>query len=72
MLVAASGLSDELDTEGGSVRVRLIVGLLLCWGRFVCGGCVEGFTRYGIVALPLTKQSQAHWAGMMQVLKSWH
>jgi hypothetical protein len=48
MLVAASGLSDELDTEGGSVRVRLIVGLLLCWGRFVCGGCVEGFTRYDL------------------------
>jgi hypothetical protein len=33
MLATASGLSDELDTEGGLVRVRLIVG-----SRFMLGG----------------------------------
>jgi hypothetical protein len=46
MLVAASGLSDELDTEGGLVRVRLIVVSRFMFMKIVGGGSAGGFTGY--------------------------
>jgi hypothetical protein len=46
MLVAGSGLSDELDTEGGLVRVRLIVVPHFMFGTIVCGESAGRFTGY--------------------------
>jgi hypothetical protein len=48
MLVAASGLSDELDTEGGLVRVRLIIVSRFMFVNIVGGGGTGGFTGYDI------------------------
>jgi hypothetical protein len=76
MLVADSGLSDELDTEGGLVLVRLIVVSRLMFGTTVCGESAGIFTGYDMsklvesCAFPLTKQRQMHWESMV-VLKSW-
>jgi hypothetical protein len=43
MLVVGSGLSDELDTEGGLLRVRLIVVPRFMFGKLY-GGSAGGFT----------------------------
>jgi hypothetical protein len=51
MLVAGSGLSDELDTEGGLVRVRLIVVSRLIFGTTVCGESARIFTGYDMSKL---------------------
>jgi hypothetical protein len=46
MRVGGSGLSDELDTEGGLVLVRLIVVSRLLFGTIVCGESAGRFTGY--------------------------
>jgi hypothetical protein len=46
MLVAGSGLSDELDTDGGLVRVRLIVVPRFMFATIVCGESAGRFTGY--------------------------
>jgi hypothetical protein len=49
MLVAgSSGLSDELDTEGGLVRVRLIVFSRFMYGNIVGSESAGGFTGYDL------------------------
>jgi hypothetical protein len=48
MLVAGSGLSDELDTEGGLVRVRLIVFSRFMYGNIVGGESAGEFTGYDL------------------------
>jgi hypothetical protein len=62
MLVAGSGSSDVLDTEGGLVRVRLIVVWRFMFGKIVCGESVGGFTGYVYIYI------YKAWSKMLSIL----